>query len=50
MSNAGAGFVQGVKSGNQIRPKGQKTRQRGAEVEELTSLILNQVSWIVILS
>jgi len=37
MSNsAGAGFVQGVKSGNQIRPKNQKTRQRKSEVEELS--------------
>jgi len=37
MSNsAGAGFVKGVKSGNQIRPKNQKTRQRKSEIEELS--------------
>jgi len=37
MSNsAGAGFVQGVKSGNQISPKGTKTRQRGSTTEELS--------------
>jgi len=36
MSKHGAGFTKGVKSGNQIRPKGTKTRQRGAEVEELS--------------
>ena len=37
MSNAGAGFVKGEQNGNQIRPKGQKTRQRKSEVEELST-------------
>jgi len=37
MSNsAGAGFVKGVKSGNQISPKSRKTRQRGSTTEELS--------------
>ena len=36
MSNAGAGFVKGEQNGNQIRPKGQKTRQRGSTTEELS--------------
>jgi len=36
MSKHGAGFVKGVKSGNQIRPKNQKTRQRGSTTEELS--------------
>jgi len=36
MSKHGAGFVKGVKSGNQISPKSRKTRQRGSTTEELS--------------